>query len=498
MPRVNRRSFLKQTLATAATVTIAGTKSSGKVLGANDTIRIAVAGLNGRGESHVDSIMKLKNVEVAYLVDPDKRTYQARLDQIDGKPKPTAKNPKPVYKPSGRPVPTLLTDIRKALEDKELNAVSIATPNHWHSLMTIWSCEAGKDVYVEKPCSHNIHEGHIAVEMARKHKRVVQHGTQSRSSQSWENLQALAKSGKLGKLLVSRGLCYKDGGTGGGTRGDIGHKPTKAPPSELDFNVWLGPAKEQPYHENLVHYRWHWFWDFGNGDVGNQGVHEMDKARWLIPGAVWPKSVISFGSRYANNDQGQTPNALVNIFDYGDTLLIFETRGLKSPNYFGQGTGNILHFEEGVVAGNKFYPKGKGDGEPLTKVPADEKLEGNHFANFIDVVRSRDLTKLHADIEVGHVSAGLCHLGNISYKLGKEAAYDPSLGKVAGNEFATDSLTRMADHLKDSGIKFDGKNLRAGRKLDFDGKAEKFMKDDEANALLTRKYRAPFAVPDKV
>ena len=156
--------------------------------------------------------------------------------------------------------------------------------------MTIWACEAGKDVYVEKPCSHNVHEGRIAVEMARKHKRIVQHGTQSRSSQSWADLAALAKSGKLGKLLVSRGLCYKDGGTGGGTRGDIGHKPTKAPPAELDFNLWLGPAPEQPYHENLVHYRWHWFWDFGNGDIGNQGVHQMDIARWVIPGATWPKT----------------------------------------------------------------------------------------------------------------------------------------------------------------------------------------------------------------
>ena len=498
MARQTRRSFLKHTLATAATVTIAGTKSSGKVLGANDRIRIAVAGLNGRGESHVGEFMVMKNVEVAYLVDPDTRTYQPRLDQIDGKPKPTVKNPKPTYKPSGRPVPKLLTDIRKALEDKELNAVTIATPNHWHSLMTIWACEAGKDVYVEKPCSHNIHEGRIAVEMARKHKRVVQHGTQSRSSQSWEDLRALAKSGKLGKLLVSHGLCYKDGGTGGNTRGDIGTKPTKSPPAELDFNIWLGPAQEQPYHENLVHYRWHWFWDFGNGDAGNQGVHQMDVARWVIPDAVWPKSVISFGGRYANNDQGQTPNALVTVFDYGETQLIFETRGLKSPAFRGESVGNILHFEEGIVAKGKFYPKGKGDGEAIPKAAGEVKRGGNHFANFIDCLRSRDTSKLHADIEVGHVSSGLCHLGNLSYQLGKPTAYDPSLGKLAGNEFGTDALTRMADHLKDSGIKFDGKNLLVGKKLDFDAKPERFVNDKEADALLTRKYRAPFVVPEKV
>jgi predicted dehydrogenase len=483
MARVTRRSFIKHTLATAATVTIAGTKSSGQVLGANDRIRVAVAGLNGRGHSHTDAYLGMKNVEVAYLVDPDQRTYKKHVSKVTGK---------------GQPEPKTFTDIRKVLQDKELNAVSIATPNHWHSLMTIWACEAGKDVYVEKPCSHNIHEGRIAVEMARKHKRVVQHGTQSRSSQSWEDLRALAKSGKLGKLLVSRGLCYKDGGTGGNTRGDIGHKPTKAPPSELDFNIWLGPAKDQPYHENLVHYRWHWFWDFGNGDAGNQGVHQMDIARWVIPGAVWPKSVISFGGRYANNDQGQTPNALVSIFDYGDTQLIFETRGLKSPAFRGQSVGNILHFEAGVVAGGKFYPKGEGSGEAIPKVTGEVKRGEENFANFIARVRDRDLSKLNADIEVGHISSGLCHLGNLSYQLGKEAAYDPSTIKIAGNEFGTDALTRMADHLKDSGIKFDGKNLKVGRKLEFDGKTEKFMNDKEADALLTRPYRKPFVVPDTV
>ncbi len=239
MSHLNRRSFIKHTLATAATVTIAGTKSSGKVLGANDTIRVAVAGLNGRGSSHVGAYAGMKNVEIVYLVDPHEGTYKGRQKQLTDAKRSEAKT---------------FTDIRKALEDKELNAVSIATPNHWHSLMTIWACEAGKDVYVEKPCSHNIHEGRIAVEMARKHKRVVQHGTQSRSSQSWADLAALAKSGKLGKLLVSRGLCYKDGGTGGSTRGDIGTKPTKAAPAELDFNIWLGPAQEQAFHENLVHY----------------------------------------------------------------------------------------------------------------------------------------------------------------------------------------------------------------------------------------------------
>ncbi len=492
MSRVNRRKFLQTTLAAAATITVAGTKSSGKVLGANDRIRVAVAGLNGRGGEHVREYLGMKNVEIAYLVDPDKRTYRKRLDQIAGK-KAGAKD----APPTARPVPTCLQDIRKALEDKELNAVSIATPNHWHALMTVWACEAGKDVYVEKPCSHNIREGRIAVETARKHKCVVQHGTQSRSGQVWADIAAVAKSGKLGKLLVSRGLCYKPGGNWE-TRGDIGTRPAADPPADLDFDIWLGPAGRQPYHANLVHYRWHWFWDFGNGDVGNQGVHQMDIARWLIPGATWPKSVVSFGGRYANGDQGQTPNALVSVYDYGDTQLVFETRGLKSPAFRGQTVGNILHFEDGVVSNNRFYPKGKGDGEPLPKVPSDVQIDGDHFANFIDCVRSRNGSELHADIEVGHYSAGLCHLGNISYRLGKPTDYDAKAGKLAGNECGTEALERMAEHLKDDGIRFDGKNLRAGRKLDFDAKGETFVNDAEADALLTRSYRKPFAVPDRV
>ena len=218
------------------------------------------------------------------------------------------------------------------------------------------------------------------------------------------------------------------------------------------------------------------------------------------PAAPILKSFFGIGSTtvYANNDQGETPNALVSIFDYGETLLVFETRGLKSPAFRGQSVGNILHFEDGVVAGNRFYRNGKGDGEAVPKVGSERKRGGDHFANFIERVRDRDLSKLHADIEVGHVSSGLCHLGNLSYRLGAPAEYDQSLSRVSGNGFATDALTRMADHLKDSKITFNGKNLLVGRKLDFDGKAERFVNDKEADALLTRSYRAPFVVPEKV
>jgi len=481
--RLTRRRFLESSLATAATITVAGTKSSGKVLGANDTVRIGVAGLNGRGGSHVGEFSGMKNVEIVYLIDPHQGTYKGRIAQL-------AK--------AGRKEPTCVQDVRKALEDKNLDAISIATPNHWHALMTIWACQAGKDVYVEKPCSHNIHEGRIAVETAHKYKRIVQHGTQSRASSGFANLAAIAKSGKYGKLLVSRGLCYKDGGDKGSTRGNIGFKPTKAPPAALDFNIWTGPAPEQPYHENIVHYRWHWFWDFGNGDIGNQGVHEMDKARWFIPNAQWPKSVITFGGRFTGKDQGQTPNTEVTVMDYDGTLLIFEVRGQKSPGYFGQGVGNVLHFEAGVVAGSKFYPKGQGSGEALVKVEVEKKPAGSHFGNFIDCVRSRKSENLNAEIAVGHISAGLCHLANISYRLGKDEPFSARTGAVQGNDFASETLARTEQYLTGNGVVLEKQMLRVGRKLEFGGATETFKNDADANALLTRNYRAPFTVPAKV
>jgi predicted dehydrogenase len=481
--RVTRRRFLESSLAAAATITVAGTKSSGKVLGANDTVRVGVAGLNGRGGSHVGAFVGMKDVEIAYLIDPDTRTYKGRLKTIAEKK---------------RPEPICVQDVRKALDDQKLDAISIATPNHWHALMTIWACQAGKDVYVEKPCSHNVHEGRIAVEMARKHKRVVQHGTQSRASSGFAQMAALAKSGKYGKLLVSRGLCYKDGGDKGSTRGNIGFKEIKNPPAELDFDIWTGPAQTTPYHENLVHYRWHWFWAFGNGDIGNQGVHEMDKARWFIPNATWPKSVITFGGRFTGKDQAETPNTEVTVMDYGETLLIFEVRGQKSDGYYGQGVGNVLHFEAGIVAGGTFYAKGSQKGEPVAKVEPEKKPAGDHFGNFIACVKSRKTEDLNADIAVGHVSAGLCHLANISYRLGTDQDFRAKDSVVKGNDFATETLARMEEYLKTNGVKLEENTLRVGKKLEFDGTTERFTNDDAANALLTRKYRAPYVVPDKV
>lgn len=478
MSRLSRRSFLKRTLATAGAITIAGTKSSGKVLGANETIRVGIAGLHGRGSAHVSAYVNMPGVAITYLIDPDTRTYASRLNTIEKK--------------GGKP--QTVQDIRKALEDKDLDVISIATPNHWHALMTIWACQAGKDVYVEKPCSHNIHEGRVAVETARKYNRIVQHGTQSRSSGSFARTVELIKSGQLGKLLVSRGLCYKP-------RGSIGVKSPTPVPSEVDFNLWLGPAAERPFHTNLVHYNWHWFWDFGNGDIGNQGVHQMDIARWGIPGATLPKSVISMGGRFGYSDQGETPNTQVAVFDYGETQLIFEVRGLKTGRYFGQTVGNIFHLEGGTIAGDKFYAKGSDKPEPLPASKAEGKRGpgGDNFGNFIAAVRSRKQSDLNADILEGHYSSALGHLANMSYRLSEPVSFNPKTKAFGDNKDAYETLARVEEHLTEgNGLKLDGMTYRLGRKLIVDAKAERIANDAEANNLLSREYRKPFAVPESV
>jgi predicted dehydrogenase len=485
---LSRRQFLGRTVAAAgvgAGFAIGGTRSSGRVIGANDTVRVAVAGLNGRGKSHVDEFSKMPGVAVVALVDPDTRTYDGRIRQVES---------------NGGRAPSTVQDIRRVLEDKDIDAVSIATPNHWHALMTLWALQAGKDVYVEKPCSHNVHEGRIAVEAARRYGRIVQHGTQSRSSREWALAAEAVRSGKLGKLLISRALCYKP-------RGSIGVKPMAPPPREVDFNLWLGPAPEQPFHANLVHYNWHWFWDFGNGDIGNQGVHQMDIARWLIPGpdgkgVTYPKTVLSAGGRFGEKDQGQTANTQVSLMDFGGTLLLFEVRGLKTGDYLGEKVGNIAHLEEGTIIGGKFAREGSKTFEPLEKLGiTTEPKRGpgkGHFGNFIAAVRSRKPEDLNADILEGHYSSALCHLANISYRLGTDVPFDAPASAFGEDGEVHETLARAAEHLRENDVSLDGTTYRLGRKLTVDAGTESFVGDAEANRLLTRPYRAPFVVPDRL
>jgi predicted dehydrogenase len=484
MARISRRQFLHKSAAASTAfglVTIAGTKASGRVLGANDTIRVGVAGINGRGGSHISEFahkLKDQNVAVTYLIDPDTRLFESR---------------KRLVARDGNSEPRCVPDIRTALDDPNLDAISVATCNHWHSLITVWACQAGKDVYVEKPISHNVFEGRKCVEAAARYGRVVQHGTQQRSSLGRAKEIAALQSGKYGKLLVSKGYCCKP-------RWSIGHKPSESPPEGFDFNIWLGPAPQQPFHRNLVHYNWHWFWDTGNGDIGNQGVHEIDVARWAIKDATLPQSVWSLGGRFGYEDQGQTPNTQLAVFEYGDVLLLFEVRGLvggksKLPNR----VENEYYTTEGVIRESMFYPRGSSAGEPIADVEA-RVTPGGAFGSFVHAVRSRKPQDINANAEVAHYSAALCHLANISYRLGQPAPYDKAGGAIGDNKQVVEAFENLRDNLRAIDVKLDETIYRVGPKLTFDAARERFTgeRSADANAMLSRAYRQPFVVPQQV
>jgi len=463
-----RRKFLAQSTV-FATFAISGTKSSGKIIGANERVNVAVCGIKGRGASHIGGHGRQKNVTISHLVDPDSRLFEGRKKFVQSKFKNT---------------PECVQDVRKVLDNNEVDVISIATPNHWHSLMSIWACQAGKDVYVEKPLSHNLFEGRKLVEAAKKYKRIVQHGTQNRSLRKWSDLAKEVASGKNGKLEVALGTCHK-------RRGSIGFKDTKSPPSELDFDVWTGPAAKEDFHENLVHYNWHWFWNYGNGDIGNQGVHQMDIARWMIPGAVWPKSVICFGGRFGYKDQAETANTQLAIFDYGESLLVFDVRGLSGKS--NMGVSNHVYFDKNAKQKNSASHGLKGIKDPLA-----DRGKVDIFENFIEAVRNRKEEHLDAHVYEGHVSSGLCHLANVSYRLGEKSSFNKKNKSFGSNKKGYEYFERMQEHLKENGLNLKETDYIVGRNLEFDAKTETIKGDDEANALLSRNYRSPYIVPDKV
>ena len=475
----HRRDFLKRALAGSAlaTITLSGTKASGRVLGANDRVRIAVAGINGRGQTHLSGFGGMKDVEVACLVDPDRRLFAARSE---------------IVKRAAGNTPVCVQDIRRALDDKSLDAVSIVTPNHWHTLMAIWACQAGKDVYVEKPCSHNIFEGRKLVEAARKYDRIVQHGTQRRSDPQWIQLVNDVRNGKYGKLLISYGYACQP-------RLSIGFKDPQEPPQGLDFDLWLGPAPVQPYRRNLVHYNWHWSWDFGNGEIGNMGSHQLDICRWALPDGATPKSVVSLGGRFGYKDQAQTPNSHLAMIDFGEAKVIFDARGLVPLEQ--RKITNEFTTDEGVVRAGKFFAKGKSEGVSIGNFPPPGAPEQGprHMRNFIDCVRSRKREDLCAEILEGHRTVTLAHLGNISYRLGEDVPFNKQTKAFGDNKTFHESFEDMKRYLIDTAhLELTNSTYRLGRMLQFDAQAEKFVGAPDADRLLSRSYHGPFAVPDQV
>jgi predicted dehydrogenase len=394
-------------------------------------------------------------------------------------------------------------DIRKLLEKKDLDAISIATPNHWHALGAIWAVQAGKDVYVEKPVSHDVWEGRKIVEAARKYGKIVQTGTQSRSSHALREAIAWVKAGNLGAIKASRGLCYK-------RRPSIGKTTGPQPvPDSIDYDLWSGPAPLVPPRRNstkwgTVHYDWHWFWNYGAGDLGNQGIHQMDIARRFIDSNELSPRVFAVGGRLGYEDDGETPNTVVIYHDYGKVPLIFEVRGLPQKadtsdmdQFMGARIGNICHCEHGYIAVTDSYGKASAhdkDGKEIKKFDGG----GNHFANFIDAVRSRKVSDLNADILEGHLSSALCHTGNISYRLGKQQSPEQIHDAIKNDKDAAEAVGRMEEHLAANMVDLKKTPATLGAVLAMDGKAERFIGNDAANKLLTRDYRKPFVVPEKV
>ncbi|NBV58005.1 MAG: gfo/Idh/MocA family oxidoreductase, partial [Bacteroidetes bacterium] len=442
----SRRNFIKKTAAASSATFLAPSIISASVFGANDRINASVLGINGRGKNHISSLMKQKNVQVVNLCDPDMNLLTARQKEFKNKYKKDV---------------SLEQDLRRVMDNKDIDVVSIASPNHWHSLSVIWACQAGKDVYVEKPGSHNIFEGRKMVEAAQKYDRIVQHGVQLRSSPAINEAIGLLRDGYIGNVYMARGLVFR-------WRGDIGDKGFSSVPNGLDYDLWTGPAPKRPFTKNLVHYNWHWHWDYGNGDVGNQGIHETDLCMWGLDVGL-PTKITSMGGKFLWDDCKEVPEVLTSVYNYPEEgkIIQFEVRPWCTNTEEGATVGNIFYGDKGILVvdgyskyktylGKDRTPGQSGDDGAMEASGMDRGAGGTdgHFKNFIEAVRKHDTSILNAPIETGHLSSGLAHLGNIAYRMEKVLTFNPQ--------------------------------------------AEKFVNDPEADKMLTRNYRKGFEVPNKV
>jgi predicted dehydrogenase len=451
---MKRRKFMGDAVKIGTGLVLAGS-AVGKSHAKNDEITMAVVGINGQGKSHFRCFNDIAGVRIKTICEVDERLYSEAADFARG---------------LGVEKVNFECDIRRVLDDREIDVVSIATPEQWHSLMTIWACQAGKDVYVEKPVSHNIREGRKSVEAAHKYNRIVASGTQQRSFTHIMEAMKLLHSGVIGDVFKARGLCFKP-------RESIGRKQDGPVPEGVHYDLWLGPAPLRPFNENRFHYNWHWFWDYGCGDIGNQGVHEMDTARWGLNKNTLPQRIHSSGDYYAFDSDQETPNTQTAIFEWEDgKILEFEVRGLYTNDEDGLKIGNLFYGTEGWMQvdingyqtylgrKNELGPGGKavtvsqnaalGGPKGFTEGDAHTSSRVMHRENFINAVRSRNALSLTADILQGHLSSSLCHLANISYRLGRD--------------------------------------------LRFNAHSERFEGDEQADGYLTREYRLPYVVPEKV
>ncbi|NND99837.1 MAG: Gfo/Idh/MocA family oxidoreductase [Pirellulaceae bacterium] len=481
-PTSTRRDFLRTTTVAGGSLIIMGTKASGAIKGANERVRMAVAGLNGRGQSHIGGWMKATNTEIVYAIDPDRKVLYDRLKSIE-------KRTEGKYKTQG------ISDFREALDDKNLDAISVATPNHWHSLITITAAQAGKHVYVEKPMSHDVGEGRIAVEAQKKYGVVIQHGTQRRSNAGIAGLHEALKSGKLPRLKIAYGYCCKP-------RAGIGFKPVEPPPANLDWKLWKGPAVIDQYHGNYHPYNWHWFWKTGNGDLNNQGTHQLDVARWAIDDdQTHPIRTVAIGGRFQWDDQGQTPNTMFAMAEYPNgQMVFFNVRNVNYKDYKRQ-VYNEYYLEDGsVITGEGKYKILR----PGADKPVDLKLEpgkvtpGGNWDAFIAAVRAGDPNMANGNAMDAHYGCVLGHLMNNSYRLGKKVPFNAKAGKFGDDADAAMHFGKLHDVMsKGVGIAEDGAQYTVGPTLTFDPKTETHTGEfaEAANVLLKDPNNPDFKIP---
>jgi predicted dehydrogenase len=410
---LDRRQFLQSAATAGAGLATAGLSlAPGSVLGANDKIVVAVMGVNGRGKDHCNNFAAQPNVEIAYICDVDERAVARAIDLVEKK---TGKKPKGI------------TDIRKVLEDPAVDAISIATPDHWHAPATIMACSAGKHVYVEKPASHNAREGELAIAAARKYNKVVQLGTQRRSMPGVREAVEKVRSGAIGKVVFARGWYNNN-------RKGIGNGKPAPVPQWLDYSLWQGPAPERPFQDNLIHYNWHWFWNWGTGELGNNGIHSLDVCRWGL-GVDYPERVTAGGGKYGFvEDDQETPDIMITTYHFGDKLITWEGRSRQLHGFEGNGFGVAFYGDNGTIVldGGNYKvldPKGK----EISNNPGNGS-DAPHFANFLECIRSSQ--RPNADIEEGVKSTMLCHLGNIAWRSGNTVNADPKTGHVKDNKAA--------------------------------------------------------------
>ena len=488
-----RRTFMKTSLATVGSLTL----TSGawpRIRGANDDIRVGIVGVRKKGKEHIQDFRRLSGVRVVAICDADTQWLDIETKKL---------------KDRNLTVETYV-DYRKMLENENIDAVVLCVPDHWHALMTIWACQVGKDVYCEKPASHNIWEGRKMVEAARKYKRIVQIGSQDRSDVGLIPLAEYIKQGNLGEVQCVHGITYN-------ARLSIGKVSGPQPiPATCDYSLFQGPAPLTPLMRENLHYDWHWCWPTGTGEMGNLGGHVLDDCRWTTGVTTMSPRVISLGGRFGYDDDGQTPNTIISLFDYDAFPILYEIRALphsKSEKvdvyqgitsrgmdrYRGINFGMIIQCENGYFSGGR----GGGwtydnDGKKIKQFPGDGGW--GHMTNFLKTMRSRKVADLKADVEEGHITASMIHAADISYRLGRRESVKQVRKAVEGNNLLAESFDRLLQHLKANEINLGKNPIAIGSKLTFDTESEKFTGEHSyyANMFLSRNYRPPFVVPESV